>query len=155
MLFEAVDLVWYKISRSRNSFTLIFLIGKIIHSSVYLGLPWVFVAMRGLSLVVASRGFSSLRCAGCSLQGLPLFRSTGSRATGFSRCGNGGLVAPWACGILLDQASDLCPLPWQADTYPLRHQGNPTLTFFNVISLCFSSARPQNTQNNTILKPQL
>lgn len=43
----------------------------------------------------------------------------------------------------------------QADTYPLRHQGNPTLTFFNVIFLCFSSARPQNTQNNTILKPQL
>ena len=101
------------------------------------------VALRGLSLVVASGGYSSLRCVAFSLQWPLLFRSTGSRATGFSSCGNRGLVALWACGILLDQASNLCPLHWQEDTYPLRHQGNPALTFFNVISLCFSSSCPK------------
>ena len=87
---------------------------KKIHSSVYLWLPWVLVATCGLSLVVASRAAlrCGLRAAGFSLQWLLLFRSTGSRATGFSSCGNWGLVAPWACGILPDQASNLCPLHW-------------------------------------------
>ena len=33
-------------------------------------LCWVFVAARGLSLVAASRGYSSLPCKGFSLQGL-------------------------------------------------------------------------------------
>ena len=47
----------------------------------------VFVAARGLSLVVASRGYSSLRCAGFSLWWLLLLRSTGSRHVGFSSCG--------------------------------------------------------------------
>ena len=40
-----------------------------------------------LSLVVASRGYSSLRCAGFSLWWLLLLRSTGSRRMGFSSCG--------------------------------------------------------------------
>ena len=31
---------------------------------LFFGLHWVFVAARGLSLVAASRGYSSLRCAG-------------------------------------------------------------------------------------------
>ena len=41
-------------------------------------LRWVFVAVRRLSLVVASRGYSSLR-------------STGSRHACFSSCGLGAL----------------------------------------------------------------
>ena len=41
----------------------------------------------GFSLVVASGACSSLRCAGFSLQWLPLWRSTGSRHAGFSSCG--------------------------------------------------------------------
>ena len=45
-------------------------------------LPWVFVAVSGLSLVVASGGYSSLRCAGFSLQWLLLLQSTGSRHAG-------------------------------------------------------------------------
>ena len=49
-------------------------------------LRWVFVAARGLSLVVESRGYSSLRCAGFSLWWLLLWRSTGSRHAGFSSC---------------------------------------------------------------------
>ena len=30
-----------------------------------------------------------------------------------------------ACGIVLDQGSNPCPLHWQADSYPLYHWGNP------------------------------
>ena len=30
-----------------------------------------------------------------------------------------------ACGILLDQGSNLCPLLWQADSLPLSQQGGP------------------------------
>ena len=29
------------------------------------------------------------------------------------------------CGIFLDQGSNTCLLPWQADSYPLYHQGSP------------------------------
>ena len=48
---------------------------------------WVFLAMRGLSLVAVSRGYSSLRCTGFSLQWLLLLQSMGSRHVGFSSCG--------------------------------------------------------------------
>ena len=47
----------------------------------------VFVAVRGLSLVVVSGGYSSLRCVGFSLWWLLLLWSTGSRRMGFSSCG--------------------------------------------------------------------
>ena len=50
-------------------------------------LRWVFVAARGLSLVAASGGYSSLRCVGFSLWWLLLLLSMGSRCTGFSSCG--------------------------------------------------------------------
>ena len=50
---------------------------------IYFWLCWVFVAARRLSLVVASEGYSSLQCAGFSLQWLLLLRSTGSRRAGF------------------------------------------------------------------------
>ena len=53
---------------------------------IYLWLRWVFVAVCGLSLVVASGGYSSLRCTGFSLRWLLLLRSTGSRHAGFSSC---------------------------------------------------------------------
>ena len=54
---------------------------------IYFWLCCVFVAARGLSLVAASSGYSSLRCAGFLLQWLLLLRSMGSRLTGFSSCG--------------------------------------------------------------------
>ena len=34
-----------------------------------------------------------------------------------------------ACGIFPDQSSNPCPLHWQADSQPLRHQGNPHCVF--------------------------
>ena len=54
---------------------------------IYFWLRWVFVAAHGLSLVAASRCYSSLRCAGFSLRWLLLLQSRGSRCTGFSGCG--------------------------------------------------------------------
>ena len=55
-------------------------------------------------------------------------RSTGSTARGLSSCGMWALV-PKACGIFPDQGSNLCPLYWQADSYPLYHQGGPSQYF--------------------------
>ena len=57
----------------------------------YFWLHWVFVDACGLSLVVASRGYSSLWCVGFSLQWLLLLQSMGSRCTGFSSCGSWAL----------------------------------------------------------------
>ena len=54
---------------------------------------WVFVAARGLSLVVASGGYSLLWCAGFSLRWLLLLRSMGSRCASFSSCGTWASVA--------------------------------------------------------------
>ena len=54
---------------------------------IYFLLRWVFVAACGLSLVVVSRGYSSLQCTGFSLRLLLLLWSTGSRRPGFSSCG--------------------------------------------------------------------
>ena len=54
---------------------------------LFIWLHWVFVAMRGLSLVAASGGYSLLQCAGFSLRWLLLLQSTGSRHAGFRSCG--------------------------------------------------------------------
>ena len=55
---------------------------------IYFWLRWVFVAARRLSLVAASRGYSSLQCAGFSFQWLLLLQSMGSRCVGFRSCGS-------------------------------------------------------------------
>ena len=99
----------------------------------YLWLCWVFVSVRGLSLVVASRDHSSSRCTGLSLSRPLLLRSTGSRRTG-SVIVTHGPSCSTACGIFPDQGSNSCPLHWQADSQPLCHQGSPlNLFFFNGI----------------------
>ena len=54
---------------------------------IYFCLCWVFIAVRQLSLVVVSGGYSSLQCVGFSLWWLLLLRSMGSRLTGFSSYG--------------------------------------------------------------------
>ena len=82
---------------------------------IYFWLCWVFVSVRGLSLVVASGGHSSSRCAGLSLSRPLLLRSTGSRRAG-SVVVTHGLSRSAACGIFPDQGSNPCPLHWQADS---------------------------------------
>ena len=93
---------------------------------IYFWLCWVFISVRGLSLVVASGGHSSSRCAGLSLLWPLLLRSTGSRRTGSVVVAHGPSCSA-ACGIFPDQGSNPCPLHWQADSQPLRHQGSPQL----------------------------
>ena len=89
-----------------------------------LGLRFV----RGLSLVAASRGHSSSWCAGLSLsRPLPL-QGTGSRRAGSAVVAHGPSCSA-ACGIFPDQGSNPCPLHWQADSEPLRHQGSPIILF--------------------------
>ena len=80
--------------------------------------------MRGLPLVAASGGRSSSRCAGLSLSLPLLLRSTGSRRAGSVAVAHGPSCSA-ACGIFPDQGSNPCPLHWQADSQPLRHQGSP------------------------------
>ena len=87
---------------------------------------WVLVSAQGLSLVAASRGHSSSRCAGLSLSRPLLLRSTGSRRAGSVVVAHGSSCSA-ACGILPDQGSNPCPLHWQADSQPLRHQGSPVI----------------------------
>ena len=95
----------------------------------YFWLCWVFVSVRGLSLVAASGGHSSSRCAGLSLSRPLLLRSTSSRRAGSVVVAHGPSCST-ACGIFPDQGSNPCPLHWQADSQPLRHQGSPDCCLF-------------------------
>ena len=101
---------------------------------IYLWLCWVFVSVRGLSLVVASGGHSSSQCVGLSLSRPLLLWSTGSRRAGSAIVAHGPSRSA-ACGIFPDQGSNPCPLHWQADSQPLRHQGSPLLFIFRLILL--------------------
>ena len=56
---------------------------------------------------VAESGGYSLRCMGFSLWCLPLMWSTGSVVVAH------GLCCSEACGVFLEQGSNLCPLNWQ------------------------------------------
>ena len=93
----------------------------------------VFVALLRLSLAVVS---SRLLIAVAAL-----VAKQGSKHAGFGSCSmwaqwlwlKGSLIVVhrlscfMSCGILLYQGSNLCPLHWWADSYPLRHQGSPTV----------------------------
>ena len=96
-----------------------------------LWLCWVFVSVRGLSPVAASGDHSSSRYAGLSLSWPLLLRSTGSRRAGSVVVAHGPSCFA-ACGIFPDQGSNPCPLHWQVDSQPLRHQGSPLLFLFKV-----------------------
>ena len=99
---------------------------------------YLFLAVLGLhfctrvSLVVASGGHSSSRCVGLSLSRPLLLRSTGSKRASSVVVAHGPSCSV-ACGIFPDQGSNPCPLHWQADSQPLRHQGSPYLAFSNTV----------------------
>ena len=110
-----------------NSISVLFFFLEIlnfIYLFIYLWLCWVFVSVRGLSLVAASGSHSSSRCTGPSLSRPLLLRSTGSRRAGSVIVAHGPSRST-TCGIFPDQGSNPCPLHWQADSQPLRHQGSP------------------------------
>ena len=99
---------------------------------IYFWLCWIFVSVRGLSLVVASGGHSSSRYAGLSLSRPLLLRSTGFRRAGSVVVAHGPSCSA-ACGIFPDQGLNPCPLHWQADCQPLHHQGSPRNDFLLAI----------------------
>ena len=96
-------------------------------------------------LVAASGGHSSSRCAGLSLSWPLLLRSTGSRRTGLVVVAHGPSCSV-ACGILPDQGSNPCSLHWQADSEPLRHQGNPSTPAFK-LTISPSSLKQTNKKH--------
>ena len=104
---------------------------KFIYLFIYFWLRWVFISVRGLSLVAASGGRSSSRCAGLSLSRPLLLRRTSSRHVGSVVVAHGPSCSA-ACGIFPDQGSNPCPLHWQADSQPLRHQGSPHMYLFEL-----------------------
>ena len=116
---------------------------------IYLWPCWVFVSVRGLSLVAASGGHYSSRCAGLSLSRPLLLQSTGSRCTGSVIVAHGPSCST-ACGIFPDQGSNPCPLHWQADSQPLGHQGSPYLLWFII-----NPASSINTITNTWKSPTI
>ena len=119
--WSSVFLLW------RNVYLGLLPIFLFIYLFIYLfnlWLCWVFVSVRGLSLVAASGGHSSSRCVGLSLSRPLLLQSAGSRHTGSAVVAHGPSCS-MACGILPDQGSNPCPLHWQADSQPPRHQGSP------------------------------
>ena len=110
---------------------------------IYFWLPWVFVTLCGLSLVVESRGYSLLRCMGFSLWGLLLLQSTGSVVVAHG-CGCSA-----ACGIFPDQGLNPCPLHWQADSYPLCYQGSPWMGApFENLMKTLEALKCTHTQNS-------
>ena len=114
------------------------LLAPLIIIYLFIWLCWVFVSVRGLPLAAASGGHSSSRCTGLSLSWPLLLRSTGSRCTGSVDVAHGPSCSA-ACGIFPDQGSNPCPLHWQADSQPLRHQGSPKRPF-NVVSYFLMNA---------------
>ena len=81
-------------------------------------------------------GYSSLQCGGFSCCGAWALDAWASVvvARGLHSAGSvvvvHGLSCSAACGIFLDQGSNPCPLNWQADSYPLCHQGSPDKGLF-------------------------
>ena len=114
---------------------------------IYLWLHWVFVAAQGRFIVAASQELrSSGGRVGFFLQWFLLLLSMGSKCSDLSSCSpwlsscdsglwNTGIVVvhglscPSVCRIFPEQGLNLCPLPWEEDSWPPNHQGSPHLFF--------------------------
>ena len=78
----------------------------------------------GPSVFAVSGGYSLAAVLGLLTAVASLFVSIGSRACS-SVTAALRLSHLMECGIFPSQASNLCPLNWQGDSYPLGHQGSP------------------------------
>ena len=84
VLHSFLWLIFRYIDTPHFVYPLIILINLLLILFIYFWLHWVFVAACRLSLVAVSGAYSSLRCAGFTLQWLVLW-STGSRRAGWAR----------------------------------------------------------------------
>ena len=123
---EDKTLLQYKLFFFLMLFLSAYILFLFMYVCMYVWLCWVFVSVRGLSLVAASGGHSSSRCVGLSLSWPLLLRSTGSRRAGSVVVAHGPSCSA-ACGILPDQGSNPHPPRQQADSQPPRHQGSLTI----------------------------
>ena len=106
-------------------------------------LIYLFLAVLGLRF--CTRAFSSCGKWGplfIVVRGPLLLWSTGSRRARSVAVAHGPSCSV-ACEIFPDQDSNPCPLHWQADSQPLRHQGSPAGGFLTTVSpgksdICFS-----------------
>ena len=120
-----------------------------------LRLRCVFVALQGLFCSCGEQGLpcgrAGLLAALASLVAHGLQGTQASVAVVHGLWSTGsvvvvlGLRCPEACGIVLDQGSNLCLLQQQADSLPLSHQGGPMfyrlklhIFFFNVMDFSLS-----------------
>ena len=91
----------------------------------YLFIIFIFGCVGSLFLC---EGFLQLRRVGATLhrgaRASLLRRPLLLRSTGSVIVAHGPSCSA-ACGIFPDQGSNPCPLHWQADSQPLRHQGSP------------------------------
>ena len=125
-----------------------------IYLFIYLWLSWVFISVRGLSLVAASGVQSSSRCAGLSLSRPLLLWSTGSRRAGSVVVAHGPSRST-ACGIFPDQGSNLCTLHRQVDSQPLRHLGSPSSAYFLIRLFVFLLLNCMSYLNKLDINPLL
>ena len=96
------------------------------------------------------RGFS---CCGAQALGPAGFSSCGSRALEHrlsSRCGARKLSCFSACGIFLDQGSNLCLLHRQGDSATLSHQGSPLWLLLSLVSHHQACCLPLLTETPSI-----
>ena len=76
-----------------------------------------------------------VRCLGVALQWLLLWQNPDSRHMRFGSCGARALELRFhscsfvACGLFLEEGSNLCPLRWQAESHPLHHPESPICLF--------------------------
>ena len=70
-----------------------------------------------------------------------------------------GLSCRSACGVFLDQGSNLCPLHWQAESSPLHHQGSSGEKGFKAAWVNglqnWESPRSQDMPMNTLARKRL
>ena len=79
-------------------------------------LCWVFIALHGLSLVAASRGYSLVEMCGLLFAVASLVAEQRLETMRASVVVAHGLSFPTACGIFLGQGSYSCPLCGQVDS---------------------------------------
>ena len=106
---------------------------------VFFKFLFIYLFMAVLGLRFCARAFSScgkrepllIAVRGPLTIAASLLWGTGSRHAGSVIVAHGPSCST-ACGNFPDQGSNPCPLHWQADSQPLRHQGSPRLLFFYV-----------------------
>ena len=88
-----------------------------------------FFCCRAWALGARVLGLAAGELSSCGLLALGL-AGVSSCSTGVIYCGSPSLEPGLSCGIFLDQGLSACPLYWQADSYPLCHQGSPCFWVF-------------------------